>query len=487
MPAQHTRGTRKSTLVFAMLLVAWAGAALAQEGQDLPRAVEKALRENPEVQVKLHQWLAAGHEQAASRGAWRPSLDLEASTGDYTTASPALAHATGYGSTTTAVRLRQVLFDGFATRSDVQRLGHLHRAAYYDLLAASNDVGLEAVRAYLDVQRYRALLDLARDNHAQHADIYARLESRVQAGVGRRVDLEQAAGRLALAQSNSLTEASNLHDVSARYQRIVGELPATRLADAPSFAGLLATGDAAGSDAVLTHPAFMSAVATLRAFRAETELRQAARYPTLEFRASHTMETNRSGLPGDYQDTAAQLVLRYNLYNGGSDAARVRQFAEKLRMGYALRDKVCRDQWQTLAIALHDVGKLASQLTLLNQHELSTSKARQAYRQQFDIGQRSLLDLLDTENETFQARRALANAEFDRALAQARVLAASGQLLRALGVTGVLPAPPAEHDASNDPDDATVHCTTEVVPSMGWDATPQAQATDTPVSHAAQP
>lgn len=89
---------------------------------------------------------------------------------------------------------------------------------------------------------------------------------------------------------------------------------------------------------------------------------------------------------------------------------------------------------QTALIAYNDVRKLEEQLGYLDQHQLSIEKAREAYRKQFDIGQRTLLDLLDTENEVFQARRAYANAEHDLSIAQVRVQASLGNLLKTLGL-----------------------------------------------------
>ena len=96
------------------------------------------------------------------------------------------------------------------------------------------------------------------------------------------------------------------------------------------------------------------------------------------------------------------------------------------------RDKVCRDLRQNLEIAYNDKRKIAELLKYLDQHQLSMEKARDAYRQQFDIGQRTLLDLLDTENELFQAKRAYVEAEYDQQIAYARVQAGMGNLFRAL-------------------------------------------------------
>jgi adhesin transport system outer membrane protein len=161
-----------------------------------------------------------------------PRIDLEVAGGTYETKNPALAAALGYSGNRATLQLRQTLFDGFATLHETRRLSYAQQAAYYELLSASNQTALDASRAYLDVLRFRELVQLAADNFTTHQEVHDRLSQKVTAGVGRKVDLEQAAGRLSLAESNWITEVSNLHDVSARYQRLVGEVPAPDLAAA---------------------------------------------------------------------------------------------------------------------------------------------------------------------------------------------------------------------------------------------------------------
>ncbi|MDO8252802.1 MAG: TolC family outer membrane protein [Rhodoferax sp.] len=440
------------------------GQASAQTPGTLKDAVERAVLQNPEVKLKYQNLEAARGEQDAAKGGWRPRVDVEVSTGRQSTLTPALSSSLSYTGSTAYIQLRQTLFDGYATASDVRRLGHNRQVAYYELLSASDQLALEAARAYLDVQRYRETLALARDNYATHADVHQKIGSRVSAGVGRRVDLEQASGRMALAESNWLTEASNLHDVSARYQRLTGEVPALDLAPSPSLDKFLPARTHLLADSIANNPDFLASVSTIRAFRADADVRRASNWPTLELRARQSLERNQSGIAGDYRDSALQLVLNYNLYRGGADSARINQYVAKLNAAYELRDKACRDIRQTTQIAYNDIGRLEQQITFLAQHELSTSKAREAYRQQFDIGQRSLLDLLDTENELFQARIALTKAEYDLRLAKIRVLATSGTLLNALQLRPIdNEAPPAPGGNSNDDD--LMRCNTEL-PAM---------------------
>lgn len=460
--------------VFTAALYSLVAVANTANAQNLPRAatlreaVEKAVLQNAEVRFRHQNFMSSTAEQDVARGGWRPRVDLDANAGRKNALSPNQASAQDYDNSAATLTLRQTLFDGFATSKDVERLGFSKLVSYYELLSASDQLALESAKAYMDVLRYRELVNLARDNYATHAEVQAKLESRVKAGVGRRVDLEQAAGRMALAESNWLTEAANLHDVTTRYQRLVGEMPADTLASAPKLAKYMPQREDYVANTVRTNPEFQSAVANIRAYRADLGLRKAANYPTLEFRASTGTERNRNGVSGDYRDSALQLFLNYNLYRGGSDTARAQQYAAKLGAAYDLRDKACQDIRQTALIALNDVTKLQSQLDLLAQHELSTSKAREAYRQQFDIGQRSLLDLLDTENELFEARRALINAENDLQLAHARVLTVQGRMLNVLQLRTLAAETPESPNAGQDGDDAIV-CAANAAPLIVLD------------------
>jgi outer membrane protein, adhesin transport system len=449
---------RLTTISQAVAILIVSGSAIAQLAPVAPpttlkAAVERAILQNPEVKYRFHNFEASQQERQSAEGAWLPRVDLEAATSVNETLTPSLASAKSYNANRATIQLRQTLFDGFATLNEVRRLSHAQQASFYELQSASNQTGLEAARAYLDVLRYRDLVEMASDNLQTHQEVHGKLSQKVQAGVGRRVDLEQASGRMALAESNWVTEISNLHDVSARYQRLVGDVPATNLQPPEPQAKTLPQGIEYLRGAVAKNPDFLASVATLRAYRADMRLRKSTLYPTLEFRATQSFETNQSGVTGDYRDSSLALVLNYNIFRGGSDIARVKQYAAKLNVAYDLRDKSCRDVWQTGQIAYNDAYRLGSQIKLLQQHELSTSKARVAYQQQFEIGQRSLLDLLDTENEYYESRRALANAEYDLQLARLRVLAASGSLLEALELKPLfseLPKTPSDTEQDDD-------------------------------------
>ncbi|MEN3112262.1 TolC family outer membrane protein [Uliginosibacterium paludis] len=439
-------------LVLSLMLIGSAQAAT------LAEIAERAMARNPDLQIRIHDYNAAGSEQDAARGALRPRLDLEAY-GGRDRYDPTPGTSNYFNHPGASLQLRQLLFDGGAASGDVRRLGYAKATRYFELLQATDDIALEAARSYLDVLRYRQLTRQSQENWAVHKEIYEQLASKVQAGVGRRVDLEQASGRLALAQSNWLTDTSNLHDVSARFERVVGEVP-PELGVPPDLTRHLPEDAQILNEALRANPSFLASVANLRAARAQKDVRRAAKSPVVEFRASAGSERNRNGIDGNYGSGAVQIVMNYNLYRGGADSARVSQAEELYQTALQMREKACRDIRQTTTIAWTNVRKLREQLRYLDQHLLATEKARDAYRQQFDIGQRSLLDLLDTENELFQARRAYANAQYDLRLAEYQVLSSSHRLLPGLGLAPRLDSFP-ELDAAGS-DDAVARCGTDL-------------------------
>ncbi len=440
-----------STAVLALI----GGEAAAQSlPVPLVTAAQKAIVSNPEVQSRWREFTAATAERQAGGAGYLPRLDLNLGLGREEQKHPsAFGPVTGdpYTRSVGEIALSQMLFDGRYTSSEVRRLGYAKLVRYYELLDVSENIALQAFQAYADVARRRELVEEANANYLEHQATAQQIEERAAAGVGRRVDVDQSAGRLALAESNLLTESSNLHDVSARYLRIMGEQPAPRLPALPAdtrLQGLPASAVEAMRLGLPASPAINAAYENVRASQWQVESRKSAYWPRVDFRIRDSWGRNADGVLRPNGSRVAEVVMNYNLYRGGADQARERQAVELRYQARDLQEKACRDVRQTLAIAYNDMLRLQQQLGYLDTHRLSIDKAMQAYRQQFDIGQRTLLDLLDTQNELFEARRAYVNARYDALIAQARTLAGMGRLTAALGV--VRPDQPSLQEAGQD-------------------------------------
>lgn len=427
----------KPAALAAALALAFAASSARADDPALREAAQKAITTNPDVTARLNALRAAVNEIDVARGGLYPRVDLSASAGRDSDRITGRLPRESDSLTRNGVALsvNQLLWDGKATYREIGRLGHARLVRWFEFVDATEQAALEAARAYYDVQRYRRLVELAEDNYVQHKYTYDQLQSRVRAGVGRGVDMEQASARLSLAESNLTTEVANLHDVTARYERLIGSAPPAARTGDPLNQNIAATDDEAVRLALAGNAGISAAVENLRATRAQVEVREGQAWqPKVEARVRSGGGKNFDGVDGQKRDTAAEVSLSWNLFNGGSDRARIRQYGDLLNQAADQRDKACRDVRQTAAIARNDLRKLTAQLEQLDRNVLSILKARDAYRQQFEIGQRNLLDLLNAENELYTARRSYTGAEYDLDIAYARVHASGNRLVQALGL-----------------------------------------------------
>lgn len=403
----------------------------------LKELVEKVISSNPEVQAKYHAYVGAGYEQDVVKGGYLPKVDIQSTYRKQEEISSIRnSNGTDIPRFNNELILRQMIFDGLATPNEVARLGHAKRVRYYELQSTMQEASLEFMRGYIDTLRYQQLTEFAKINYVVHKQLFDKINERVTAGVARRVDLEQATGRLALAEANLLTESTNLHDVTARLQRLLGELPPETL-EQPDFykAGVEATAAEALRVAYFKNPNILATSEDIQATKDEVKTKEAKYLPRLDLQARKNLGTSSDGRNSTSAADVLELTMNFNLFNGFSDKAAVSQTIEKMNVANDMRDKACVDTRQLVNIAYNDINQLKEQLAYRDTHQKSIENAREAYRKQFDIGQRTLLDLLDTENEYFQAKRAYTNTDYDVQTAYVRLYASQGELLNKIGST----------------------------------------------------
>ncbi|MEI7429510.1 MAG: TolC family outer membrane protein [Betaproteobacteria bacterium] len=425
----------------------------------LKEAAQAAVLKSPEVEARWHAYRETTEEIGVARGGFFPKLDYSAGTGREKIVQSRIGTNIDFNGNDRTLSLRQMLFDGFATSSEVNRLGKAALVRYFELLDASENIALEAGRAYLDVVRYRYHIYLAEENYIQHQAAYEQLKQRAESGVGKRVDVDQAASRLALADVNLTTAYANLHDVTSRYVRIVGVQPAkVMFAPAQLARALPKNVEAALLDALKHNPALRASIENIEAAQYDLEGRRAAFMPKLDLVARRDEFSNYLA-NGPREDSRVELRMNFNLFNGGSDVARSRQYRERKNITLDQREKACRDMRQTLSIAFNDTLRLNDQLSFIGLQVSLVEKTRTAYRDQFNIGQRTLLDLLNTQNEFFDSRRSQINADVDLSIAYLRSYAGMGRLLETLGLKRI------EADKTVDEDNLTLVDLSQLCPA----------------------
>ena len=401
-----------------------------------PAALVSALSYNPNVTSAYYDFEAAREAERGARGGFYPSVDLTGSYGRAERETP-LADFGDYSTESLSFSVTQLLFDGFQTRNEARARRFEKLASYYDFHSASQTVALDATEAYLNTVLFQRLVQYAEQNYVVHRQVFNKIAERANAGVSQRVDLEQATARMALAESNLLTEVTNLHDTRAEFQRIVGRLPGESLPlpEIPESA-LPPTRRAALQRAYDSSPEVNRRIEEMRAAREAYQATSGPMMPRFDLRYRNEMGENTDGFRGDTDLEAIEIVMNYNLYRGGTDSARRREFINRYYASIEARKEACLNTRRETVIAYNDIGVLRQQVDYLTRQLEAQDRTRRAYNDQFDLGQRSLLDLLDSQNEYFDTQRSLISARTRLGLAQARTLARIGVLTRALDVQG---------------------------------------------------
>lgn len=402
--------------------------------QTLEQAVALALANNPEIKASYNQYVSSVKERDAAAGAYLPTLDLDAGIG-YEGIRP--ASSTGNEDTDltrkeASIILNQLIWDGNATLNDMDRTAADAESERLQLLDDASNLALQVTDVYLNAVKASEVLALSESNLAVHKRIYRDIKRRVDSGIGSTADLTQVEARIARAQGNLLAAQNNLFDTHTQFERLVGQAPLGLIyprADAAKIPLSLTDAMALALD---NHPVIKVSAADVDSARFQYKQSKSPYYPTIYFEARQTWRDDAGGDRGGASETIAMLRLNYNLYNGGSDSDRSESAAYQLNRSKDLRDNAYRQVEEGLRLSWSALDLTLQQKDFLADHVDSASQTVIAYEKQYQIGQRTLLDLLNTENELFEARRDYLDAHYAEQYAKYRVMNAVGVLIDAL-------------------------------------------------------
>lgn len=403
---------------------------------ELNDIVADTIQAHPEILEQVHIFRQADRDREIAGSGWRPSVDLQASTGKYETESPFTQNILReYNSSRAELAVTQNLFNGFDTTYQQEQTEARLQSALFEIFDTADNIALDAVQAYVDVLRQQQLVALADKNVSNHERILAQIRERSESGVGRRSELQQTEGRVArahaslIAQQNNLQDAeSRLHEILGRYV-VVSKLKKPRLPVHPGESL-----DELIDIALQKHPAIRVASYNVKASLADSSRARSANYPKLDLQLAKEVGNDISGLEGNLDETRLVLNLSYNLYRGGADRATQRRTISAVHQNQEFARKVQRQVINTLRLAWAADQSLTKQMDFLADHIEKSRQTVESYGEEFFIGQRDLIDLLNAENELNTAQNQHANAYFDAMGARYRILEGIGILFPVLNL-----------------------------------------------------
>ncbi len=413
------------------------------QAETLQSAVRYAIETNPDVLFANSNRLASDETITQARAGFLPTVDLTGAYGKERSRNPTTV-ASGRGPERTLTRSEagiiasQNIFRGFGDQNEVARTKAETAAAAYEVNASAQAIGLRVVETYLDILRTQELVRVAKRNVEIHKQTFKMIQKRTLSGLSRKADLVQAQARLALAKSNLKSEQNNYLDAITNYIEVVGKEPHQLQSVRFNIASFPHNRDAAVNQALAHNPSLKAAKADVVAAEKQHEAAKAPNYPSIDVIVSASRNDNLDGVKGTNNDELAMVAASYNLFNGGADVARQRETAHLLQAAKEVRNRTLRQVKQTTRLSWTTYRTAQRQIPDLKQHRDSAKETVRLYQKQFQIGKRTLLDVLDSENEFFTSSIAYINGRYTELFGKYRVLTDMGDLTHVLHV----PLPP---------------------------------------------
>lgn len=402
--------------------------------------VQQTLDKNPKMQKEISNYRAISYDLEKAESGWRPNVDLRGDIGyehnerDFTGTSGGLNEpATDLVRTTIGVVATENLFEGFATENDIKEQESRVVSARYQALQSANSLALRSSEVYIEVLRQKAILDLLEENVKSHERIYTFIRERTEAGSGRRSDVEQSQGRLALSYSNYMAQINNYQDSIINFERVYGEIYTAATLDEPMTPALPANSyDELWRVAQENNPTLTLERSNIEVQQARLEKDKGNFYPTIDLELSADSSNNVQGYEGSNTGARGLLKLYYNIYRGGDDESTRLQNLEYVTAQKESLNEQQRAVKEKLKLAWYAQEITARQIRCIRLHVKYTKMTVDSYTQEYQLGRRSIVDLLNVELEYNSAKEQLINAQNDVLFARYRVLEAVGLLTFAL-------------------------------------------------------
>lgn len=405
----------------------------------LNEAIEIGFQTNPEYASALNAEKASKEVLKQAHALYKPTIDINADTGYESTDDQGTRARSTNGTETlyryeTGLTVTQRIFDGFEGLSEIDRGYYASQAAKHNLHQTAQNVALNITQAYLNVIQQRKRVQISNENIDAHLNIVKQIKDNVDAGRSTEADEQQARARLARAEALKANIESDLKAAEARFTQEVGMYPPQLATFTSPKREILDDIEKEIAEALITSPEIKSYEARSKAAEAAIDSARSDYYPHVDLQLNARQGEDLGGLPGKDSSASALFTMNWNLYRGGADIARTqesifRSEQSKNELLYIQRDieQRVRSTWAQMIAA-------QKQAKAYNRQIEANKKIVNAYWDQFSLKRRTLLDVLNAQNELFTSRQSALDAEFQERISIYNLLALKGKLLDALNI-----------------------------------------------------
>jgi TolC family type I secretion outer membrane protein len=420
-----------SLLAGSLTVIAGIYGSLPAAAQSLEEVLVQTYQSNPTLSAARAELRATNERVPQALSGWRPRLEAQGTGGKaYDDDVRPTDDTEGRSPASADLTLTQPLYRGGRTVAGTERAENEVLAQRARLAVTEQDVLVSAVTAYADVWRDQSVLDLNLNNEQVLTRQLEATQDRFDVGELTRTDIAQSESRLSSATADRIGAQGNLSSSRATFERVVGIFPGTL--EQPPLPGRMPEGRPAVVDIAETaNPSVLAAgfdelVAQRSVREVEGEL-----LPSVELQGSIGYQHERSTRTSEGTTAEVLAVVRVPLYQQGGVSSRVREAKQvasqrRLQVRQALRQarEDAISAWENLETA-------RAQIASLQQSVRANEIALEGVRQENAVGARTVLDVLDAEQELLDAQVSLVGAQRDEVVASFQVLSAIGRMTAA--------------------------------------------------------
>ena len=425
MSARFRLATLPAAAVLALALPAVAAA------DTLLEAMAKAYVANPQLEAERARLRATDEGVPQALSGWRPTVTARGSAGygrfNSKRRSPPGDSTESRNPASARIEATQPLYDGDRRTARLRAAKHRVSAQRARLLSVEQTVFLSTGLTFMDVVRDQAVVELTVNNVNVLRRRLQAARDQFEVGEVTRTDVAQAEARLARAIAERVSAEGRLETSRASYQRVVGELP-DRLVSPPPLAGLPQTKEEAVEAASRDNPEVAAASFDERAALEDAEAIRSELLPRVNLVGTVSHAADSSGRGTRNNDVSVSATVSVPLYEAGNVTSRRRaaiETASRLRAVTEDRRRIAVEQavraWESLASAR---ARLESLITEVRASEI----ALDGLQQEAEVGTRTLLDVLDAEQDLLDARVNVVRTQQAEAVASYQLAAAAGRL-----------------------------------------------------------
>jgi len=398
----------------------------------LKESIVEVIDNNPAVQERLKNYRATQQDLNIAESEYYPRLDFRASFG-FTDAGKLNSDVVdeSYTNYESSLVLTQNLFDGFATMNKIDYQEARILAAAYNYVETSNDLAFKMTNVYLNVLKEYELLQTARENVQINEEIFKKVKELFDSGLTTDSEVKKIESSLSLARSNLTVQKNNTRDAEYSFRRVLGRMPQVAQMSKPDLNVTMPKSiERAAVYAINHNPSLLVSRYNIKGAQALWKQHKKEFYPKIDLEVSQNFNDVEKVNAFDRADDRfkARIVLSYNLFRGFADKATVQKDISKINQEIETKRDLKRQVIEALDLSWNAYEMVGMQLVDLHDYKKFAEKTLELYKEEYDLGRRSLLDLLTAQNDVINARSQIVNAEYSYLFAKYRILDAMGLL-----------------------------------------------------------